>query len=91
MARLDYNGSYPLDRVTMKGHTFRKCTIRNWTLTNCRIASRRRCRYLLDQLPLDAQWVEDFWLQVNLGIPGEIEAVERELRKAIAVYAIIGA
>ena len=85
MVNFNYDGSYPLERLTPpKGITFRQCTIRKWTVTNCRIASKRRCCYILDQLPL-TEWVRDFWLKVNLpALPDEIEATELELCQAVA-------
>ena len=93
-----YDGSYPLDRLTpLKGNSltgqtvlpFRQCTIRNWTLHNCRIASKRRCHYLLHHLPND-KWVRDFCFKINLAIPQEFPVIEYDLLKAIGVYELVG-
>ena len=86
-----YDGSYPLNRLTPpKGYTFRQCTIRNWTLHNCRIASKRRCHYLLHHLPND-KWVRDFCFKINLAIPQEFPVIEYDLLKAIGVYELVRA
>jgi len=78
---MDYDGSHPIDMP--------KPVIRNWTPYNCQIASRRRCHYLLQQLP-DSQWVRDFNFRVNLAIPQEIQDIEYQLRKAIGIYQLVG-
>ena len=91
MINLVYDGSYPLNRLRPpKGCTFKQYTIRNWTPHNCRIASKRRCHYLLCQLP-PVRWVASFAYRVNLAVPKEIQDIEYELRKAIGVYEIVGA
>lgn len=91
MVNLEFDGSEPLERLRPpKGYIFRQCTIRKWTPRNCQIASRRRCFYLLLQLPC-VRWVNDFGYRVCLGLPKEIEAIELELRRAIMVYELLTA
>ena len=83
MVDINYDGSYPIERLKApRGHTFRECTIRNWTPHNCLVAARRRCHYALMQLP-SLEGFEDYCLLAALGLPREIEDIEVDLYTAI--------